>query len=253
MSEGRRELVISNFSFIFFFSKTWGLFYCKAVKKKKKKQTLKCRCQDCPAATHSPRGGSRSVRMRSPGRCSGWRCWRGGSGAPSTSCSAHTESRPPRSPDPCRRPSRHGPPCSSADTVNQDDQGDTRCDTLQSDPSRIWGSFPDHHIYRSVQLFVPSACFNGCLHVLLSFSMQLLPSSPQQPLLAASWAKQLLIPHSPAVHVSVLMVDRQTGDLPLEFPKHWRLCQIGAQQQTTQDVSVGEKGGGRRRTKLHFN
>lgn len=43
------------------------------------------------------------------------------------------------------------------------------------------------------------------------------------------------------------MVDRQTGDLPLEFPKHRRLCQIGAQQQTTQDVSVGEKGGGGRR------
>lgn len=56
--------------------------------------------------------------------------------------------------------------------------------------------------------------------------------------------QQLLVPSkaaSPAVHVSVLMVDRQTGDLPLEFPKHRRLCQIGAQQQTTQDVSVGEK------------
>lgn len=38
---------------------------------------------------------------------------------------------------------------------------------------------------------------------------------------------------SPAVHVSVLVVDGQTGELPLQFTKPRLSCQIGAQQQTT--------------------
>lgn len=46
---------------------------------------------------------------------------------------------------------------------------------------------------------------------------------------------------SPAVHVSVLMVDGQTGELPLKFTKPRLLRQIGAQQQTTQNVSKGVK------------
>lgn len=48
---------------------------------------------------------------------------------------------------------------------------------------------------------------------------------------------------SPAVHVSVLMVDRQAGDLPLQLPKRRLLRQVGAQQQTAQHVSVGEQRG----------
>lgn len=58
-----------------------------------------------------PRGGSRSWRSTSRDRSSGWRCWRGGSGAPDTSCLDRTESRLQRSPGPSRRPARRGPPC----------------------------------------------------------------------------------------------------------------------------------------------
>lgn len=51
---------------------------------------------------------------------------------------------------------------------------------------------------------------------------------------------------SPAVHVSVLMVDGQTGELPLQFTKPRLSCQIGAQQQTTQNVSDGDEGGSKK-------
>lgn len=65
-----------------------------------------------------PRGASRSWRTTTRGRSSGWRCWRGGSGAPDTSCWGRRESRLPRSPDPCRRPARRGPPCRATQAVN---------------------------------------------------------------------------------------------------------------------------------------
>lgn len=46
---------------------------------------------------------------------------------------------------------------------------------------------------------------------------------------------------SPAVHVSVLVVDGQTGEPPLQLTKPRPVRQVGAQQQTTQDVSDGGK------------
>lgn len=48
----------------------------------------------------------------------------------------------------------------------------------------------------------------------------------------------LSIPGSPAVHVSVLVLNHQTGGLPLQLAKARPIRQIGAQQQTTQYVSV---------------
>lgn len=55
---------------------------------------------------------------------------------------------------------------------------------------------------------------------------------------------------SPAVHVSVLMVDGQAGDLPLQLAKRRLLRQVGAQQQTTQHVSVEEQGGRSKRREV---
>lgn len=57
---------------------------------------------------------------------------------------------------------------------------------------------------------------------------------------------------SPTVHVSVLMVDSQTGDLALQLPKRWPLGHIGAQQQTTEDVSDREQGGGEKKKRAAF-
>lgn len=53
---------------------------------------------------------------------------------------------------------------------------------------------------------------------------------------------------SPAVHESVLVLDGQTGQLPLQLAEAGLGCQVGAQQQPTQDVSGrdesrGEEGG----------
>lgn len=47
---------------------------------------------------------------------------------------------------------------------------------------------------------------------------------------------------SPAVHVSVLMLDGQTGELPLQLTKARLGCQIGAQEQSTQNVSEMREG-----------
>lgn len=41
---------------------------------------------------------------------------------------------------------------------------------------------------------------------------------------------------SPAVQVSALMVDGQAGDLSLQLAKSRSVCQIGAKQQTTQNI-----------------
>lgn len=41
---------------------------------------------------------------------------------------------------------------------------------------------------------------------------------------------------SPAVQVSALMVDGQAGDLSLQLAKSRPVCQIGAKQQTTQNI-----------------
>lgn len=73
-----------------------------------KGSALKTWSHDCVRTTtanetSSPRDGSRCVRTWSRGRCWGWRWWQGGSGAPGTSCLAHTVSRPQRT----RRPTRH--------------------------------------------------------------------------------------------------------------------------------------------------
>lgn len=51
---------------------------------------------------------------------------------------------------------------------------------------------------------------------------------------------------SPAVHVSVLMVNGQTRELPLQFAKPRLVCHIGAQQQTAQNISDGDNGGGKK-------
>lgn len=48
---------------------------------------------------------------------------------------------------------------------------------------------------------------------------------------------------SPAVHVSVLMLDGQTGELALQLAKARLGGQIGAQEQSTQNVSVRDERG----------
>lgn len=46
------------------------------------------------------------------------------------------------------------------------------------------------------------------------------------------------------------MVDGQAGDLPLQLAKRRLLSQVGAQQQTTQHVSVEEQGGRSKRREV---
>lgn len=168
---------------------------------------------------HSPHGGSRCARTRSPGRCWGWRCWRGGSDAPNTSCLGHMASRPPRSPDPGHHPALRGRPCRS----------ECHKTTFIVSLHSFW-QLPHAALLMCLCLYIIHPSLSISLHRLLIALFLNLPSAAA----------------SPAVHESVLVVDGQTGELPLQLTKSWLLGQISAEQQTAQNVSEGDKGGNQR-------
>lgn len=149
----------------------------------------------------SPHDGSRYARMRSPGRSSGWRWWRGGSVAPGTSCLAHMASHPPRSPDPSHHPALHDLLCRT--------NGQRKSCVLQLSQSFCFLVLPKEPYHWIIINFIRFLCKRNAAQ--------------------------------PAVHISVLMVDSETRELPLQFAKSWLCSKIGAKEQPTQNISVKQK------------
>lgn len=71
--------------------------------------------------------------------------------------------------------------------------------------------------------------------ILFTCDFSAVPSCEDLPGLVIFWVHSSTV--SPAVQVSVVMLDGQAGDLSLQFAKSRSFCQIGAKQQTTQNVS----------------
>lgn len=132
------------------------------------------------------------------------------------------ESRPPRNPDPGRHPAPHGRLCGQQSYIIPPPKTHKVCITILF-LANIWSStsLARGSTTSLISGWMISKCFS---HFCASIS------EPKN--------------QSPAVHVSVLVLDGQTGELPLQLAKARPGCQIGAQEQSTQNVSVTDEKGG---------